>query len=69
LARSNGLVFGGGTHAIHQLGVETLGIAAVMTTVFALSFATVAILARALGGITHTPTDEYQAATDAIAAA
>jgi hypothetical protein len=31
LACSNGLFFGGGTHAIYQFGGETLGIAAVMT--------------------------------------
>ena len=63
----SGLLFGGGTHAIHQLGVEALGITTVLITVFALSFATVAILARALGGITHT--DTPQAATDAVAPA
>ena len=48
----NGLFFGGGSAAVHQLGVELLGIVAVIATVFFLSFATVALLARALGGIT-----------------
>jgi Amt family ammonium transporter len=49
---ANGLFFGGGAAAAHQLGVELLGIVAVIATVFFLSFATVALLARALGGIT-----------------
>ena len=48
----NGLFFGGGTKAAHQLAVELLGIACVMATVFCLSLATVALLARLLGGIT-----------------
>ena len=48
----NGLFFGGGGAAAHQLGVELLGIVAVIATVFFLSLATVALLARALGGIT-----------------
>jgi hypothetical protein len=37
----NGLFFGGGGHALHQLGVELLGIASVRALVFVLSFATV----------------------------
>jgi ammonium transporter, Amt family len=48
----NGLFFGGGSAAVHQLGVELLGIATVVAAVFVLSFATVALLARATGGIT-----------------
>jgi ammonium transporter, Amt family len=48
----NGLLFGGGGHALHQLGVELLGIVTVIATVFVLSFATVALLARLFGGIT-----------------
>jgi Amt family ammonium transporter len=48
----NGLFFGGGSSAFHQLGVELLGIITVITTVFLLSFATVALLARLFGGIT-----------------
>ena len=48
----NGLFFGGGSSAAHQLGVELLGIAAVMAAVFFLSFVTAALLARAFGGIT-----------------
>lgn len=52
----DGLFFGGGSHALHQLGVEVMGIAAVMATVFVLSFVTIAVIARAIGGITR----EYQ---------
>src|SRR6266566_6586092 len=48
----NGLFFGGGSAAAHQLGVELLGIVTVVAAVFFLSFATVALLARATGGIT-----------------
>src|SRR5712691_4977673 len=48
----NGLFFGGGGAAAHQLGVELLGIVTVVAAVFFLSFATVALLARATGGIT-----------------
>jgi len=48
----DGLFFGGGGAAVHQLGVEMLGIVAVVATVFVLSFATVAALARLFGGIT-----------------
>jgi Amt family ammonium transporter len=48
----NGLFFGGGGAAAHQLGVELLGIVTVVAAVFFLSFATVALIARATGGIT-----------------
>jgi Amt family ammonium transporter len=48
----NGLFFGGGGHAFHQLGVELLGIVAVVAAVFVLSFAAVALFARLFGGIT-----------------
>ncbi|HTP54076.1 MAG TPA: ammonium transporter [Thermoplasmata archaeon] len=49
----NGLLFGGGMSAVHQLGLEEFGIAVVLVIVFVLSFVTAAILARALGGITQ----------------
>ncbi len=55
----NGLLFGGGTAAVHQLGIELFGIVVVMVVVFVLSFLTMAILARLLGGISEpvpTPT-------------
>jgi ammonium transporter, Amt family len=48
----NGLFFGGGGHAFHQLGVELLGIVTVMAAVFVLSFAAVTLFARLFGGIT-----------------
>lgn len=49
----NGLLFGGGMAAVHQLGLELLGIVAVLATVFALSFAAVWLIAKALGGLTR----------------
>lgn len=52
----DGLLFGGGAAALHQLGLEALAVAAVMPTVFALSYAVAAAIARAMGGIT---TQEY----------
>jgi Amt family ammonium transporter len=51
----NGLFFGGGSHALHQLGIELLGIVSVIGTVFALSFGTVVLLARVFGGILQQP--------------
>ncbi|MGI0071519.1 MAG: ammonium transporter [Thermoplasmata archaeon] len=48
----NGLFFGGGFAAVHQLGVELLGIVAVLAFVFLVSFAVCALLARASHGIT-----------------
>jgi ammonium transporter, Amt family len=50
----NGLLFGGGMPAVHQLGLEWLGIAAVLATVFVMSFVVAAVLAQLLGGITST---------------
>src|SRR5437899_6112969 len=47
----DGLLFGGGTAALQQLGIEALGIAAVMATVFVLSFLSVRIISRAMHGI------------------
>jgi ammonium transporter, Amt family len=51
----NGLFFGGGMAAVHQLGVELLGIVAVMAVVFALSFVVVALIAQVSHGITTSP--------------
>ncbi len=47
----NGLLFGGGLAAVRQLGIEWLGVVAVMAVVFALSWATMELIARATGGI------------------
>ncbi len=47
----DGLLFGGGSAALQQLGIEALGIAAVMATVFVLSFLSVGIISRAMHGI------------------
>jgi Amt family ammonium transporter len=65
----NGLLFGGGSHAIHQLGVELLGIVTVVGAVFCLSLATVAILARVFGGIVNQPAEQLEPIADAIARA
>ncbi|MGA8302199.1 MAG: ammonium transporter [Thermoplasmata archaeon] len=51
----NGLFFGGGMAAVHQLGVELLGIVAVLAVVFVLSFVVVALIAQASHGITTSP--------------
>ncbi len=50
-ALPNGLLFGGGAAAVHQLGVETLGVVAVLATVFVLSFLTLWLLGVAAGGV------------------
>jgi ammonium transporter, Amt family len=63
----NGLFFGGGSHAVHQLGIELLGIGAVMATVFCLSFVTVAILARVFGGILNQPLEDAEPVAEVIA--
>ena len=47
----DGLLFGGGSAALQQLGIESLGIAAVMATVFILSYLTVRIISTAMHGI------------------
>ncbi len=51
----NGLLFGGGPSAIRQLGLEVLGIVTVMAVVFALSYATVAIISVAFGEVIRAP--------------
>jgi Amt family ammonium transporter len=56
-----GLLFGGGTAALHQLGVELFGVVVVMVVVFALSFLTAWLLAQMMGGIT-TPAPKDAAA-------
>ena len=47
----DGLLFGGGTQAIQQLGVEALGIGVVVATVFILSYVSVRIISIAMHGI------------------
>jgi ammonium transporter, Amt family len=49
----NGLLFGGGMSALHQLGVEAFGIVVVFVTVFVLSLVCIWVIAQALGGITR----------------
>lgn len=52
LSLPNGLLFGGGWSAFHQLGIEEFGILVVMLAVFLLSFVTCVLLSKAFGGIT-----------------
>jgi len=47
----DGLLFGGGTAALQQLGIEALGIATVVATVFVLSYLSVRIISKAMHGI------------------
>lgn len=47
----NGLLFGGGLTALHQIGVETIGILAVAAFVFTVSFATSFVLSKSMGGL------------------
>lgn len=58
----NGLFFGGGMAAVHQLGVEVLGIVAVLAFVFVVSFTVVALIARVSHGITTSPEERAEPA-------
>ena len=49
----NGILFGGGLIALQQLGIEILGIMAVMVTVFVLSFVSAIAISAAMHGITN----------------
>jgi ammonium transporter, Amt family len=51
----NGLVFGGGIAALHQLGVEVFGIVAVFVIVFAISLLTIRLVSVGLHGILIVP--------------
>lgn len=57
----NGLLFGGGGSAVKQLGLEVLGIGAVMAAVFVLSYLTVAVISATFGGIINTPESDVLA--------
>jgi Amt family ammonium transporter len=48
----NGILFGGGMMAVRQLGIEALGIVAVLITVFVVSFLTIGAISKVLKGIT-----------------
>lgn len=54
----NGLLFGGGVAAVHQLGIEVLGILTVMAAVFLVSLVTIYLIARGLGGVLATKEEE-----------
>jgi len=47
----NGILFGGGLNAVHQLGIEVAGVVVVMAVVFALSYAAMYAIGKAFGGI------------------
>ncbi|KAA8922625.1 ammonium transporter [Thermoplasma sp.] len=47
----NGIFFGGGIAAVHQLGIEVLGIMAVAAFVFTVSYLTIYLISRVSGGI------------------
>ncbi len=51
----NGLLFGGGGAAVRQAGLEALAVVAVVAVVFVLSFVSVWVIAKILGGITRHP--------------
>jgi Amt family ammonium transporter len=48
---SNGLLFGGGLTALHQLGLEAFAAVVVMTVVFALTYVTLEVIAWVMHGI------------------
>ncbi len=48
----DGILFGGGTAAVQQLGIEILGIIVVMITVFVLSYCVVWLIGKGMKGIT-----------------
>lgn len=54
----NGLLFGGGTAALHQLGIEAFGILIVIVVVFAISFITIKLASLAFHGILLPPRRE-----------
>ncbi|MDA4123349.1 MAG: ammonium transporter [Thaumarchaeota archaeon] len=54
----NGLLFGGGFDALHQLGLEAFAALVVMAVVFALSYATLEAIAWAMHGVTTKYKDE-----------
>jgi len=47
----NGLLFGGGMAALHQLGIEVFGIAVVLVTVFILSYITITGISHITNGL------------------
>ncbi len=51
-ALPNGLLFGGGLAALHQLGLEALAAVVVVAAVFAMTYVTLEVIAWAMHGIT-----------------
>jgi len=56
----NGLLFGGGTAALHQIGLEAFGAIAVLAIVFLISFASIWMIAKVIGGITRDPSRDAE---------
>ena len=48
----SGLLFGGGQEALNQLGLQALAAVVVLASVFAMTYVTFALLARAMHGVT-----------------
>jgi Amt family ammonium transporter len=61
----NGILFGGGYPALQQLGTELLGVAAVMLTVFVLSYVSMWVISLILHGITTNYKKENLKANEA----
>jgi Amt family ammonium transporter len=51
----DGLLFGGGIAALHQLGIEVLGITVVLAAVFVISLVTIRVASQLLHGILTQP--------------
>ncbi len=59
----NGLLFGGGFLALKQLGIEEFGLVIVLIAVFAISFATIWIISKAIHGITVSEESQQKIAS------
>lgn len=57
----NGLLFGGGMAALHQLGIEIFGIVVVFAFVFAISLVTIKVIGATLHGILLPPPKKMKA--------
>ena len=54
----NGLLFGGGMQALHQLGLQLLAIPVVLGTVFVLSYVFMWIISKGMHGVIREYTAE-----------
>ncbi|MDP8024006.1 MAG: hypothetical protein RAK20_06030, partial [Conexivisphaerales archaeon] len=66
----NGLLFGGGFLALHQLGIEVLGVIVVVITVFAISCISITAISHATHGLlTEEHKTQIVRVTEAISSA